>query len=833
MNKRKKAEKRILKLLMLCGIMYCSLFTTAQNLVVKPVDIKQKNIVGIAGDQEGLYQAYTVKRNADKRLVLHLSYFNQKFWVIKKSILLDTAAVIRGISVSPKDEVVIYGRFTYQIAPSTTEYRNLLFFSKDNWVPHTRFSQFKEGSLVNSVSWEKDTMLLGGFFDSIGKDRYMNIGKFYNQLFSPITNLSDVAGVNGAVSQISYKNKSIFVSGNFTMAGGVTVKGFTYLENGKWQVITKPFTNADHFAFLGNDVIIHSTSDNDKFFRINLASDKTTDYSLGVSKINRLTRLVSYNNTIHAVGDFNLTLNNIQTGWLSFNTFWNTVNLAQDCRFLDSTKHGLYTVGKDLLGPFPISEVATQYVGRHNPEEKLIYGYLYLDLNTNCVYDSMGDIPVVNRSIRFGTDRNAVFTDKLSRFYYYYFKSNNKTPTVLMDNKSFNYNLCVKDSNDLKNPTKPIIATAIAISPLGIKKAKLDTRVVVHSGQRIRKAGKNAATFLITNVGLAAATNVKVTLKGTKQLKDLLTLTSVKHSVKDSTIEWNLPRIKPLGFAFITVIYGIQDNSDILDNKLDFEVEHTYFDNVGMETGLDFFSQIVTDDDFMSLKEQSLPNQPQGELASIAATDTVIEYQISFQNRTTEVVNEVVVIDTLDLRYHFLYTQTIASSHPFTHTIAQDPQDPNIGYLIYTFSDLNLAPNAAGDPEITNDDGYIKFKSVFDRKHDLNDQIKNTALVIMNDEYYYPTNAVVCSVDRLVSTPTIIKKESLSIYPNPTSETLNIEMENAEAFNYQIIDLKGVIVNSVENFQESQIEVTSLIQGVYILQIMQNGQVWTQKFTKN
>lgn len=280
------------------------------------------------------------------------------------------------------------------------------------------------------------------------------------------------------------------------------------------------------------------------------------------------------------------------------------------------------------------------------------------------------------------------------------------------------------------------------------------------------------------------------------------------------------------------MVYGIQDNADVVNNKLEFEIDHKYNNQVEVVAGEDFFSQLITNEDQAALKEQSLPNQPQGELASIAATDTIIEYLITFQNRTNDIVKDVVVIDTLDLRYNFLYTQTIASSHPFTNTIEQDPLDPNIGYLIYTFSGLDLAANAAANPEIINDGGYIKFKAVFDRKHGLNDQIKNTAMVIMNDEFYFPTNTVVCSVDRLVSTPTVVKKGSLSVYPNPTSHNLHIEMVNQKAFSYRVIDLRGATIQNKDGYLDHAIDVNMLKTGVYVLQIEQDGQIWTQKFIK-
>ncbi len=78
-----------------------------------------------------------------------------------------------------------------------------------------------------------------------------------------------------------------------------------------------------------------------------------------------------------------------------------------------------------------------------------------------------------------------------------------------------------------------------------------------------------------------------------------------------------------------------------------------------------------------------------------------------------------------------------------------------------------------------------------------------------------------------------------NIYPSPAKNSVNIEISNSKATtaNIQIINSNGVIVlQKRENFANSNftktLNVSSLASGVYIVKIIANGEVITQKFTK-
>ena len=72
------------------------------------------------------------------------------------------------------------------------------------------------------------------------------------------------------------------------------------------------------FTFLKNDIVIHDRSNTNKFYQLDLGNKSATNLSLGLDKVNRLERLISFNNHLYAIGDFTLTLGNLTCGWISF-----------------------------------------------------------------------------------------------------------------------------------------------------------------------------------------------------------------------------------------------------------------------------------------------------------------------------------------------------------------------------------------------------------------------------------------------------------------------------------------------------------------------------------
>ena len=80
---------------------------------------------------------------------------------------------------------------------------------------------------------------------------------------------------------------------------------------------------------------------------------------------------------------------------------------------------------------------------------------------------------------------------------------------------------------------------------------------------------------------------------------------------------------------------------------------------------------------------------------------------------------------------------------------------------------------------------------------------------------------------------TEFNNDTVSIYPNPCNDFLNIELKNElEINNITISDISGKIL-FVENNVDSRIDLTSLKTGVYLLKISSNEKVIYKKILKN
>lgn len=76
----------------------------------------------------------------------------------------------------------------------------------------------------------------------------------------------------------------------------------------------------------------------------------------------------------------------------------------------------------------------------------------------------------------------------------------------------------------------------------------------------------------------------------------------------------------------------------------------------------------------------------------------------------------------------------------------------------------------------------------------------------------------------------------LSIYPNPTNSffTIQNKQNSSENFEYKIVDLTGRIIKNGNSKFNQQINIESLTNGNYIIQIQtDNNQNFIQKLIKN
>ncbi|HKK38675.1 MAG TPA: T9SS type A sorting domain-containing protein, partial [Cryomorphaceae bacterium] len=77
-----------------------------------------------------------------------------------------------------------------------------------------------------------------------------------------------------------------------------------------------------------------------------------------------------------------------------------------------------------------------------------------------------------------------------------------------------------------------------------------------------------------------------------------------------------------------------------------------------------------------------------------------------------------------------------------------------------------------------------------------------------------------------------LETEEISIYPNPTSEFLNLPFELTSRDRFQVFNVQGQVAKSGNFSKGSKMGVTDLPEGFYLLRITKADRILTSRFVK-
>ena len=93
-----------------------------------------------------------------------------------------------------------------------------------------------------------------------------------------------------------------------------------------------------------------------------------------------------------------------------------------------------------------------------------------------------------------------------------------------------------------------------------------------------------------------------------------------------------------------------------------------------------------------------------------------------------------------------------------------------------------------------------------------------------------------CGCDGLTSVPPISAIESsLSIYPNPTSENINLSIKDfSKKCSYTIYDMRGAEIKNgnITNTERTTISISDLSNGIYLISVSDGNNLVSKRFTK-
>jgi hypothetical protein len=822
-------------LLFIFPLLVCAETYAQARIPIKPIELRSRQIIATASGPEGFYVAHIIDKK-DNLMSVGIRVWNGVFWANYTQLQFDTTSKIKAMIFDIKGQLHLGGEFVYQ--KGNDVFKNVIYFNNTEWLGYSTSEFFKPGQIINDFAFIDDSLAMFGMFDSIQGKEFNHILFVNKNNLEPVLDKNNEAGVKGYINKaVNYKNR-LYLAGNFSVNSSPGINGIGYFEKGEWFSLHKDFSEVFNLTVLDNEDLMicgkETTSSALSFYKFDSGNNKWEPSNNGIFETVAIKSLVFYDQRAFATGHFvdSAKRNNFSL-LCQTNNKWTPVNIFFESDIVDTAKGELYFISNmKSVNMTNLTSHRPFYIGSYKTGQKLIFGRLFVDGDKNCTYEP-GEIKISQVGLRFGTDKNIFFTNDSGNFIYFFNDIENKKPQLINHQFNFNFDLCVEDSNWLSNIGQQdafIGPVHIAVQPRANTVAKLKTGLLLLRGTQIAKGGRNTMMYTVQNTGLTEAGSIQIKFSGSNKLKNFQSDPPFTI-INDSTVKWELNPLKPLEVSKIYFSYAVQDNVDVVNNLLDFNLNYEYFNGEETDYGTDSYQQeIVQNNDEPAFKKQSLGAQQLPDHASITQNDKEIQYQITFQNRLDETVSEVVIIDTIDLNHDFLYTQELGSSHHFTTQVIQDPNNPNRGFLIWTFANLSLTANPDALPEIISDMGFIKFKFVFNSL-EYNEVIKNRAMVIMNGNYYFPTNQVSCIADNKVS---VIEHElpvkNVLIYPNPASNFVKIAFsENQkESFQYKLMNVTGQIVLTGIT-EASEIDLTRVQNGIYFLTLSNGNTTYTQK----
>ncbi len=427
------------------------------------------------------------------------------------------------------------------------------------------------------------------------------------------------------------------------------------------------------------------------------------------------------------------------------------------------------------------------------------YGYVFDDVNSNGVRD-LNENNLKNVQVSAQYSSNQVISD---------------TTGFLMRSDAGNIDFQIQIPSCYTNTTPTSINHNVIVNQtdtiyFGLKANLTCTNLSVLANASAPRPGFPKQAFLTyKNTGTTSISNVK--LKFLKPTLETFNSASVipSQTVNDTLI-WNLGTLTS-GQTSQIIINTTLSTSAVLG------------DSVLLQAWIEPVDGFLSDN-YVASKQVIVgsfdPNDktvsPQVQLP---AANQPFDYLIRFQNTGTFPAQFVIVKDTFHSNLDLSTFHMISASHPYRLEIIN-----RVAH--WTFENINLADSFSNEPA---SHGYIRFKVKPVANLPLGTQIPNSAAIYFDYNAPVITNTSIAKIDILNTIWDKKLTSKVSVFPNPTSGLLQIQVEGSKIGEMKLINNLGQIVyQEIVNQENTTLDLTNYPEGVYLLK----GIGWSAKVLK-
>lgn len=734
-----------------------------------------------------------------------------------------------------------------------------------------------QGSQLTTMAWYKNKLYVGGFFDTVllassrtgllvlEDKKWKNIAQrrvddfsplrindlevFENQLYAAgafsridttrANGLAVFDGISweavnnfqgkyvGIASSLETYNDTLFVSGNYTLLTApspiIKIKGATVLPD-----TLSPFESVRHLQAGKNELMVFGEAAAIK----TIQSYKNGGWHNREKNFPNLQTAVFadatfYNNEFWACGSVdiggktNTIIKWADTGWVVLDD----INL-NGVRFIKAFRNKLFAAGNFVN----YRRIQLNHIAEYDENLAIITGKVYVDINNNCKQD-VGERPVVGQVVRLWNGIVVAYTDRDGVYSFVVPKSGSYQINTLL-RKYWSLSSCTP-SQYLYSPSvsNPIFDSADFPIRLDLSIQDVSVKIVPNTGFKVRRGYTEVYNLIYRNNGGQTIPTGKIRLKIDDSLDNFIAIPP-PSSVSNGIAEWNYTNLAA-GEVKGILFRGKVNSSNT--NSIAFTAEAQSTNDAFADDNYDTLQQTVSKDSTLSGK-YIFPEPVTGDSITIFPEkgQHEVEYLIRFENKTADTVNTVVVVDTIDLNLSLEYIQELGASHPYTTQVINLAPQYGKGILVWTFSNIKLPPNPTNSNDFTDNRGHVRFKMRLSATTPIGTLVVNKAHILYDYDVPNATNSVFCMLDKTNSIAKHETLEGLSLYPNPTNNTLNIQLPNEALYTLAITDIQGKECLSKQHFtgNTTTIDVTGLPQGIYILQLSNGQQSIYAKFVK-
>ncbi|MGZ3932760.1 MAG: DUF7619 domain-containing protein, partial [Bacteroidia bacterium] len=224
------------------------------------------------------------------------------------------------------------------------------------------------------------------------------------------------------------------------------------------------------------------------------------------------------------------------------------------------------------------------------------------------------------------------------------------------------------------------------------------------------------------------------------------------------------------------------------------------------------------------------PNDKTAEAAGMSANGNILPgttdltYTIRFQNLGTAPAVNVLIKDTIDPNLNISSIQVLASSYPVQMQVNTSTREVD-----FSFNTIFLPDASANEP---GSHGFVRYKINLNPSLPLNTSIKNRGQIFFDYNSAVATNQTINTIVATNIKETAAAK-TISLYPNPPNGYLTIN-SSATITRIEVINALGQteLMKERINEQETSLDLSHLVQGVYFIQLYTTQGVITKKIIR-